>query len=173
MPQNGTRLVAGTKIWRKVCGRINQLAKINDPFDVRPFRGLGKITSRVHIAFCASSVSLHSVDQIICNRDVLQRGLQRFGNQRIAFDDFDAFGPRMPAQPVRVADQTADAVTSFQKPRCKPSAHVTGRAGKQNEFIIWHGLDYTVPDLFVTHIFSIGANGFLPILCLKRRPDGK
>ena len=61
----------------------------------------------------------------------------------------------MSAQPAGVTHQTADAITRIQKSRCKSSAHITGRAGQQNEFIVCHWFDYNVPSLFVTEIFFI------------------
>ena len=67
----------------------------------------------------------------------------------------------MPAQSAFVAHQAADAIPRVQKPRCEPPADVTGRAGQQDEFIFWHGFDYTVPDLSATNIAMRADDFFL------------
>ena len=126
------------QIRREIRGRVNQLTKINDAFNVCIFCGLRKVTRHLQVAFRIDFSALLTVNQIIRNRNTLH-GRQKFLRRKcIAFHRLHLIKPGTSLQTRRVARQAAHTITRLQQFRHQPPADISRGSGDEDELRMLH-----------------------------------
>ena len=128
--QDAADLPAAPKVGREFA--LAEAAEIDDPPDSPLPRGAGEVAGAGPVLLLEVAGRSHGVHEVVGGVDAVQCGPQGIGFQDVAADDP---GPRSEAvrKELRTAGETADAVTAGLESRHEPAAHVTARAGDEDE----------------------------------------